>query len=219
MKIKHIIWDWNGTLLNDNWLSIKAINILLEKYDLPEIDEEKYLKIFTFPVIEYYKKLGFDFDRTPFSIIGTEFIKEYTDRMYEAKLQDGARESLNYFHEINISQSLLSAAKQQMLNDLMKYHDLEKYFLKVAGLTDHYANSKVNAGKSWIKELKYNPKEILLIGDTLHDAEVADEIGTNCVLIAKGHTTFDRLKLSGKDVFHTLFEFKEWFVNNEKIKG
>ena len=212
MKIKHIIWDWNGTLLNDNWLSIKAINILLEKYDLPAINIEKYLEIFTFPVIEYYKKLGFDFNQTPFSIIGTEFIKEYTDRMFEADLQKGAREILNYFHEIGISQSLLSAAKQQMLDDLMKFHNLKKYFLKVSGLTDHYANSKINAGKSWIKELKYDNKEVLLIGDTLHDVEVADEIGTECVLIARGHNTYDRLVSSGKNVFHNLHEFKGWYI-------
>lgn len=217
MKIKHIIWDWNGTLLNDNWLAIKTINILLERYDLPTISKEKYLEIFTFPVIEYYKKLGFDFKQTPFSIIGTEFIKEYTDRMFEADLQDGAREILNYFHEIGISQSLLSAAKQKMVDDLMKFHNLKKYFLKVSGLIDHYANSKVDAGKSWIKELKYDNKEVLLIGDTLHDVEVAEKIGTECVLIAQGHTAYDRLKSSGKNVFHNLHEFKRWYIKNEKI--
>ena len=211
MKIKHIIWDWNGTLLDDNWLSLKAINILLEKYNLSAIEKEKYLEIFTFPVIDYYRKLGFDFDKIPFSVIGTEFIKEYNDRMYDAKMQDGALDILNYFHESGISQSLLSAAKQKMLDDMMMFHNLEKYFIKVLGLTDHYANSKVDAGKSWINELEYNTKEILLIGDTIHDVEVADEIGTECVLIAQGHTAYDRLKSSGKDVFHNLFEFKEWF--------
>ena len=212
MKIKHIIWDWNGTLLNDNWLSIKAINILLKKYNLPAIKKEKYLEIFTFPVIDYYKKLGFDFDKTPFSIVGTEFIVEYTNRMFEADLQDGAFEVLNYFNEIGISQSLLSAAKQKMLDDLMKFHKLENYFLKVSGLTDHYANSKIDAGKSWIKELKYNPQDVLLIGDTLHDVEVADEIGTKCVLIAQGHNNYSRLKGNGTMVFHNLFEFKEWYI-------
>lgn len=217
MKIRHIIWDWNGTLLNDNWLSITAINILLKKYDLPTINKEKYLEIFTFPVIEYYKKLGFDFNQIPFSIIGTEFIKEYTERMYEAKMQDGAQETLNHFHYNGISQSLLSAAKQQMLDDLMRFHKLEKYFQKVCGLTDHYANSKVSAGKSWIKELEYDSKEVLMIGDTLHDVEVANELGTECVLIAQGHTSLNRLKSSGKDVFHNLQELKEWFKNNEKI--
>jgi len=211
MKIKHIIWDWNGTLLNDNWLSIKAINILLDKYDLPAIDKEKYLEIFTFPVIDYYKKLSFDFEKIPFNIVGTEFIDEYTCRMYEAKMQDGARETLNYFHEIGITQSLLSAAKQQMLEDLIKFHKLGKYFINISGLTDHYANSKVAAGKAWIKELKQDTKDVLLIGDTLHDVEVADEIGAECVLIAQGHTAYDRLKSSGKNVFHNLNEFKEWF--------
>ena len=217
MKIKHIIWDWNGTLLNDNWLSIKAINILLERYNLPAINKEKYLEIFTFPVIEYYKKLGFDFNKTPFSIVGTEFIEEYTKRMFKAEMQYGAKEILNYFFKIGISQSLLSAAKQQMLDDLMKFHKLEKYFLKVSGLTDHYANSKVNAGKSWIKELKYDSKEVLLIGDTLHDVEVANEIGTECVLIARGHNNYSRLEGNGVRVFHNLFEFKDWFIKNEKI--
>ena len=217
MKIKHIIWDWNGTLLNDNWLAIEAINILLEKYDLHTINQEKYLEIFTFPVIEYYKKLGFDFDQTPFSVVGTEFIEEYTKLMFKTDLQDGALESLNYFHENGISQSLLSAAKQKMLDDLMKFHKLEKYFIKISGLTDHYANSKVGAGKTWIKELNINAQAALMIGDTLHDFEVADEIGTECVLIAQGHTKYERLKSSGKNVFHNLHEFMEWFKINEKI--
>lgn len=212
MNIKHIVWDWNGTLLNDNWLSIEAINILLFKYELPAIEKEKYLEIFTFPVIDYYKKLGFNFEKIPFNIVGTEFIDEYTKRMYDVQLQDGARESLEYFSEIGISQSLLSAAKQKMLEDLMKHHELEKYFIKISGLNDHYANSKVDIGRSWINELQFEPDEILLIGDTLHDVEVADEIGTKCVLIAQGHATFDRLKSSDRRVFNNLHEFKGWFI-------
>jgi phosphoglycolate phosphatase len=210
MNIKHIVWDWNGTLVNDNWLSIKAINILLEKYNLPKVDKERYLELFTFPVIDYYNKLGFDFDKTPFNIIGTEFIKEYTERMYEVKMQDGAKDVLQYLKVSKIPQSLLSAAKQQMLDSLMKFHSIEDYFVRVTGLADHYANSKLAAGKAWIDELNLNPKEVLLIGDTLHDVEVANEIGAECILIAQGHATYDRLLSSGKKVFHNLFEFKEW---------
>ena len=211
MKIKHIIWDWNGTLLNDNWLAITAINILLKRYKLPPITLEKYLAVFAFPVIDYYKNLGFDFDKTPFTIVGTEFIDEYISRMYKAKLHDGVLETLKYFNENGISQSLLSAAKQKMLDDLMEYHDLEKYFYKVCGLTDHYANSKVDVGKSLINDLDCKSSEAIMMGDTLHDAEVADEIGTQCALIAHGHATYERLVASGKNVFHNLLEFKDWF--------
>jgi len=217
MKIKHIVWDWNGTLLNDNWLSLNAINILLEKYSLPKIEIDRYLEIFTFPVIDYYQKLGFDFDKLSFEIVGTEFITEYTNGMYDATMHAGAVDVLKYFNNKGISQSVLSAAKQQMLDNLMKFHNIEKYFVKVTGLTDHYANSKVDAGKEWIKKLDCSPSEVLFIGDTLHDFEVAKEIGTECVLIAQGHTSFDRLKSVGKEVFTNFLELKEWFIKNENI--
>jgi len=211
MNIKHIVWDWNGTLLNDKQLAITAINVLLKKYDLPSIILEQYLKIFSFPVIDYYKRLGFDFDKTPFTVVGTEFIEEYTARMYDVNMQDGAKSVLKYFHDNGVPQSLLSAAKQQMLDSLMEYHDIDKYFIKVSGLSDHYANSKLEAGKAWINELSYSPSEVLFIGDTLHDAEVANEIGANCMLIAAGHATYEKLESSGKKVFHNIIEFKEWF--------
>ena len=59
MRYKHIIWDWNGTLLDDRWLCVEGINQALVKRDLPPISEDRYRKIFTFPVKEYYKKLGY----------------------------------------------------------------------------------------------------------------------------------------------------------------
>jgi len=215
MKIKHVIWDWNGTLLDDKELAITAINIILKRYDLPKITLEKYLKVFSFPVIDYYKRLGFDFEKTPFTQVGTEFIEEYTAHMYDYSLHDGARDTLKYLYNNGISQSLLSAAKLKMLDDLMAHHDIEKYFHRVAGLTDHYANSKLDAGKNLIDELQIDPSEILFVGDTEHDAEVANEIGANCSLIANGHAPFDKLEKTGKQVFHNILIFKEWFEKNE----
>ena len=194
-NIKHIVWDWNGTLLNDRSMAITAINILLERYNLPKISMDKYLEIFSFPVIDYYKRLGFDFDKTPFTVVGTEFIEEYTSRMYDVHMQDGAKDILNYFYNNGISQSLVSAARQQMLDKLMKHHKIDKYFKKVVGLDNHYANSKVEAGIAWIKKLGLPTEQILFVGDTLHDVEVANEIGANCTLIAQGHAPYERLAL------------------------
>lgn len=48
-NIKHIIWDWNGTLFDDVDICVDNINWLLKKYNLPEITKEKYREIFTFP--------------------------------------------------------------------------------------------------------------------------------------------------------------------------
>ena len=211
MDIKHIVWDWNGTLLNDKNLAVTAINVLLKKYDLKEINLEEYLEVFSFPVIDYYARLGFDFDKTPFSVVGTEFIEEYTARMYDVQMHDGAKEVLQYIDNSTITQSLLSAAKQQMLDSLLDFHNIDKYFDRVVGLDNHYANSKLDAGKQWLKELGIPKTQILFVGDTMHDVEVANNLGANCALIANGHATYAKLEASGERVFKNIIEFKNWF--------
>ncbi len=213
LMYKHIIWDWNGTLLDDVNLSLKAINIVLARYGLPDLGRERYLKIFTFPVIEYYQKLGFDFNLTPFNIVGTEFIEEYTTRMFRVKLHRGAKEFMQFATEYGVSQSMLSAAKQQMLEQLTAHHGLEDYFIRIVGLDNHYAHSKLEAGKAWMKELPHPAKDIIYIGDTLHDVDVAHELGVDIVLLALGHTDTARLLTSGKLVVHNFSELKVWFLN------
>ena len=105
MIYKHIIWDWNGTLLDDRWLCVEGINQALVKRDLPPISEGRYRKIFTFPVKEYYKKLGFDFDKEPFEVAGDEFVDYYGNKFHKTKLQKGSRTLLSEIQSKSISQS------------------------------------------------------------------------------------------------------------------
>ena len=64
--IETIIWDWNGTLLNDLRLCVKTINSLLEKRSLPVLTTSSYKEVFSFPVKDYYEKVGFDFSKEDF---------------------------------------------------------------------------------------------------------------------------------------------------------
>ena len=65
VKHKYIIWDWNGTLINDVWLLVEIMNNMLKKRNLPKIDSKKYREIFDFPVTKYYSKLGLIFLMNP----------------------------------------------------------------------------------------------------------------------------------------------------------
>ena len=85
-EYKHIIWDWNGTLLNDAWLFVDIMNDVLINRNMNTITVEKYREIFSFPVKDYYKKLGFDLNKESFHKSGMEFIKAYKKRRYEADL-------------------------------------------------------------------------------------------------------------------------------------
>jgi len=215
MGYKHIIWDWNGTLLNDRQFCIKIMNGVLSRRDMDEMTEEWFLDNFCFPVKDYYVKLGFDFDKEPFSISGTEFIHQYMKRIHEPDLHLYAQESLKYFQNNKLSQSLLSASSQTMLNEILQYHDIHDYFIKIVGQDDHYAHGKESSGKAWMDELDCGPHEVLLIGDTIHDKEVADAIGADCVLVCHGHVSRWREEETGASVFENLKGVINWFEGQD----
>ena len=89
-KYRHLIWDWNGTLLDDAWLCRDIMNRQLRRRGLPMLSQEKYEEIFDFPVEKYYRAVGFDWSRESFQKAGTEFIVEYEQRKKECSLQAGA---------------------------------------------------------------------------------------------------------------------------------
>ncbi|MFQ6673259.1 MAG: HAD family hydrolase [Fidelibacterota bacterium] len=203
-KYRHIIWDWNGTLLNDAWLCVDVMNGVLARRGMPSLTPERYQEVFGFPVVDYYRRVGFDFDRESFEVSGTEFIVEYERRRHEARLQPGTKETLKAVSELGISQSLLSAYQQKTLDELTDYLGVRRYFVKVIGLDNHYARGKIENGKRWMREMRYGPHEVLLVGDTVHDHEVAEALGADCVLIPSGHHTRERLETRGVSVFNTV---------------
>jgi len=77
VKYKRVIWDWNGTLINDVCLVVEIMNKMLKKRNLPRIDSKIYREIFDFPVTKYYLTLGFDFSKELFEELTDEFISEY----------------------------------------------------------------------------------------------------------------------------------------------
>ena len=94
-------------------------------------------------------------------------------------------------------QALLSASAQDSLRDAVRAFELDCFFDQVAGLDNIYAHSKVELGRELVSSLPCAPSEAVLVGDTLHDAEVAQAMGTGCVLVAHGHQSRARLHQHG----------------------
>ncbi len=205
-EYKHIIWDWNGTLLDDVSICVDVTNQLLEERNKKTMTIDYYKEIFDFPVSEYYERAGFSFSEEPFEIVGTLFIKEYERNLVKCKLQKDAIDILETIYNKNIPQSILSAASQSMLVDAVRFYNIEKYFVKLIGLDDHFAHGKVENGKRWIKEIGINKKDVLLIGDTTHDYLVSKELDIDCVLVSHGHHKEDKLLQVHDNVVKSLRE-------------
>ena len=206
---KHIIWDWNGTIFNDVELCANLMNVLLEEAKLPTISIEKYRDVFTFPVKDYYKAVGHNVEPENWEKISHKFINDYEVKKYEYSIYSDAIEVLEKIKTLGISQSILSAYKQETLDELVAHSNIANYFIKLIGLDNIYATGKLENGIKWMKELGFAKGEVLMVGDTLHDCEVAQAIGADIVLISSGHQSVDKLKSCNTTIINRLSELVE----------
>ena len=194
---KHIIWDWNGTLFDDAWLCVEIMNNTLKKRNMPLLTRERYQEILDFPIINYYRRLGFDFEIEPFEQVATEFINEYYQRWPECALFPEAEEVLRTIAGMGRTQSILSAAPQDYLEQAARHFKIDRCFNQISGLEDHYAEGKMENGRKMVAASGLTAREILLVGDTGHDYDVAQAIGADCALIPGGHSSGARLASCG----------------------
>ncbi|MDV7393231.1 HAD family hydrolase, partial [Arthrospira platensis SPKY1] len=168
-RYRHVIWDWNGTLLDDGFLCVEVLNGMLQQRALPVIDHDAYRNNFDFPVVHYYQHVGFDFTKEPFEQISTQFVTNFIAGFERCPLQPEVESVLQYWHGKGVGLSILSASEQQNLYRQVRHHQLERYFVALNGIDTIHAPGKTARGLRWIRELGLPAGEVLLVGDTLHD--------------------------------------------------
>ncbi len=208
-RCKAIIWDWNGTLLDDLDICIHAMNRMLDARNYPLLSTNRYKEIFTFPVQEYYVKAGFDFDKDDWETVAMEFIDNYREEIPGAKLHQEVKEVLEFFKKQGKRQFILSAMHQDFLMETISARLDPAIFEAIAGLNDHYAATKVENAHLLVKEIGLPKDQIVMIGDTIHDFEVAEEAGIGCILVANGHQSVKRLQMTGAPVVEILSDLKQ----------
>jgi phosphoglycolate phosphatase len=200
----HIIWDWNGTLLDDVELCIDVVGKLLASHGLPTPTVSEYREIFGFPVRDYYKALGFDFSVTSFEELADQYIADYDSRADQAPLHVRTLPLLEAIAATGVDQSILSAASENHVIEITRDFGLDGYFQHIFGIHNHHAASKRERGLELIAVSGIAPERTLMIGDTIHDSEVGVAMGVDVLLVAHGHQSIERLKSAHHRVVATL---------------
>ena len=207
--MKYIVFDFNGTILNDVEVGLKAENVCIKKFlNRPPMDLDEYLHAFTFPVKAYYEKIGFKWNEGyTYEEVGDLWFKMYNEFKDEYRLFDGVEEMLQKSHDLGYKNILLSASSLKPLKVQLEELGIDSYFDEVLGIDNIYAESKIEIAKAWIKGK--NPDDCMFIGDSLHDLDSAKAMGIkNCVLVARGHQAKDVLIKEYDNVVDDIREIK-----------
>ena len=206
-KKQHIIWDWNGTLVDDAWLFVYLMNKVLKKRGLQKITVLDYRRTFCFPLEKYYKRLGFDFQKEPYLVPSLEFIHLYNQNKYRANLYPGIIPLIESLGCAGIKHYLLSAQNHSSLLDLVEYYQIGHLFETVQGTNNLHARGKGELASRLLASKKIDNNRALFIGDTNMDVEIALDNGASVLGLSFGHQSRERF-LKSKNL--TLIDsFKE----------
>lgn len=160
-----IIWDWNGTLLDDVDICIDSMNSLLKKRNLQLLTANVYRRIFTFPVKDYYRQVGFDFKQESFDDVAVEFIDSYRNKVKKAAIFSPVKQILSTFKEAGYRQFLISAMEHELLKETLISQNVIPYLEAFSGIQDHYANGKLEMAKRFFEKHNLETSNVNFIGE------------------------------------------------------
>lgn len=202
----HVIWDFNGTVLNDVRLGIDCVNTMLARRGLPVIpSEDAYRRVFGFPIDDYYRRLGFDFETEDYdTVLAPEWVAHYLAGEGSCPMNPGVAETIAAIRDRGLPQIMLSATKIEQLEGQLTRLGLAGSFEEILGLDNIHARSKTYLAVAW-KE-RHPDARPLFVGDTEHDADVADAVGADCVLYLGGHQCEEILRRRQKTLIRDIPE-------------
>lgn len=209
MLMKTILWDYNGTILDDVKLCHRIECGMLKKRGMRTFSLDEYKDMFCFPVIDYYYKMGYTFETESYEDISVEFNEAYDAGFGECRIADGFHDVMQRAQARGIDNVIISAANRGKLLEQCVQLGISSCFSEILGTDNLLGGSKIHLAEEFMKRSGLKPEDCMFIGDTLHDMETAAAVGIrDIVLVASGHQSRMVLEEGWDNVVDTLKEIK-----------
>lgn len=203
--IKLVAFDWNGTILADTYAVFEADNEIIKYLGLKPNTFYRFQKYFDVPVIKYFEALGADKKQLheESEKIAKIFIDAYEPRAKHVRTRSHARTVLEWLKKQKIQTAIFSNHVVENINIQLTRLKIKSYFTEVlANSINHSAyteRTKMGRLENYMKKYQLKPNEVLIVGDTIEEIEIAKEIGCMCVAITQGNCAADRLEKAKPD--------------------
>lgn len=207
-EYKVIIWDFNGTLIDDIDAALASVNDMLTRRNLPTINFEQYASFVDTPIIKFYEHIFDDLYSMDFNEIAQEFNSGYENHLRSHAVMDSAEKVLEHFNSLGKLQTVISATHIDKVNRRLNEFGLAHYFDKILAHNNLIAEDKTHLAVAYFKEKGISPEEAVVIGDCVADYKMAGALGCDCILTTQGHQSRKEFAATNAKVIDSLTELK-----------
>lgn len=205
-EIKHIVWDWNGTILDDNHVMLDSVNEVCRHYGRPEINMETWRDALCRPLWRCYGKiLERELTWDDWSNIEQIYHDAYRKYIAQCRLAVDAHGILDSAKNSGFSQSLLSMGFHDDVTAQIDRFSIQDFFVRIDGVLDPVAGGKkAEYLATHLERMNMPPEHCVVVGDVVDDADAAHRVGAECVLVTTGMSGYEELRESGFPVESSL---------------
>ena len=214
--MRHVVWDWNGTLFDDLEIVVASVNVSLRSVGAPPIDADRYREVYQRPLHRFYEVLlGRPVLPDEMAAIDRDFHDAYHTLLDQARLTVDARSAVDLVAARGHTQSVLSMWWHDRLVPAVRYFQLDDFMLAVDGHRGPPGDSKERHLAGHVDQLirlfpeRVQREGVTVIGDVTDDADAARAVGVGCVLYDGGSQPRAALEATGSPVAATLVEAVE----------
>lgn len=192
--VKHVIFDFDGTLADSADLTIQVINVLAEKYSYRKFTRDEIYGLNNIPIKERLKKVGVPLYRIP--QLSIEGLAGYRHLIHSLRAFDGIKDLIVGLKQDGLSLSIISSNSINNINYFLKENGLE--------LFEHVISEKHLFGKhrsiqKYLKQFSLTADEVIYVGDELRDIEASKKASTKIISVAWGFDTLELLRSGNPD--------------------
>lgn len=207
---RHLVWDWNGTLLDDLPIVVQSVNVSLAQFGAGSIDADDYRDHYTRPVRDFYASLlGRVIDDEEWLRLNTTFHDEYFRLAKVVQLAPGALKAIDLLESSGWSQSLLSMSPQDWLSGIVARLGIADRFLRVDGMVEMSGGLKATYLENHLRRMGASGETTVVVGDTPDDVAAARHVGATPILFHGGSHHLKLLQGEGVPIAETLVEAVE----------
>ena len=178
-----------------------------------------FRELFGFPVVDYYRRVGFDLTSESMTDLSAEFHNAYVPGLAACPLHEGVVDALSIFRRAGVRQFVLSAMEETVLSSTVARLGIAEDFEAIYGLDHLEGDSKLDRAENLIDRFGIRPEASVLLGDTDHDADVAESLGLGVALVPTGHQSERRLRATGLPVYVSAREAARALVSPSPVRS